>query len=357
MAKNLVVSRTLFEIAETIPCPADESWRAITVTGCNTLLAAGPTELSYIGSDKYLKDFVKTKAAAVLVQRKVSIPADAISAPLLTVDDVDLSLAKALELFAPPESKPPIGVSSFAVIAESATIGKDCSISDSVHIGERSIIGNNCIFHPGAVVGDDVTIGDDCIFYPSVVLRDRVIVGSRVIIHAGTIIGTDGFGYRWDGRKHLKIPQIGSVLIEDDVEIGSCTCIDRAKFGFTRIGRGTKIDNLVQIAHNCDIGQHCIIVGQVGIAGSTKLGNGVVLGGQVGVRDHLIIGDGAMIGASAGIHTSVPPKEVYMGTPAVPLRKYLREQALLRRLPEWAVRIRNMTREMEQLKADLEKLK
>jgi UDP-3-O-[3-hydroxymyristoyl] glucosamine N-acyltransferase len=175
-----------------------------------------------------------------------------------------------------------------------------------------------------------------------------------VVIHAGSVLGTDGFGYRWDGTKHAKVPQIGTVVVEDDVEIGSCVCIDRAKFAATRIGRGTKIDNLVQIAHNVQVGPHCIIVGQVGVAGSARLGAGVVLGGQVAIRDHATIGDGAMVAATSGVHEDVPPKAFMSGTPALPHRQSLREQAAMRRLPDLVVQVRKLQEEVEALRRKAE---
>ncbi len=166
-------------------------------------------------------------------------------------------------------------------------------------------------------------------------------------IHANGALGSDGFGYRWDGARHAKIPQIGSVIVEDDVEIGSCSCIDRAKFGATRVGRGTKIDNLVQIGHNAVIGPHCIIVGQAGVAGSTVLGTGVVLGGQSAVRDHITMGDGAMAAACSGIAGDVPPKAIVSGVPAIPHRQFWREQAALRRLPDLVVQVRKLRERLE----------
>ena len=172
-------------------------------------------------------------------------------------------------------------------------MGTSVRVGPFVSVGERSRLGDNVVLHPGVFVGDDVEIGDDCELFPQVVVRERISIGKRVIIHAGSVLGSDGFGYRWDGKQHTKIPQIGRVIVEDDVEIGSCVCIDRAKFSTTRIGKGTKIDNLVQIGHNVQTGPHCIIVGQVGLAGSVKLGAGVVLGGQSAVRDHITLGDGA----------------------------------------------------------------
>jgi UDP-3-O-[3-hydroxymyristoyl] glucosamine N-acyltransferase len=200
------------------------------------------------------------------------------------------------------------------------------------------------------VISDDVIIGNDCEIFPNVVIRERITIGSRVIIHAGSVLGTDGFGYRWDGKQHAKIPQIGTVLIDDDVEIGSCVCIDRAKMGATRVGRGTKIDNLVQIAHNCNIGANCIIVGQAGCAGSVTLGSGVVLGGQSAIRDHIKLGEGAMVAACAGVAEDVEPKAIVSGIPALPHRQSLREQAALRRLPDLVAQVRKLQEEIQKLK-------
>jgi UDP-3-O-[3-hydroxymyristoyl] glucosamine N-acyltransferase len=197
-------------------------------------------------------------------------------------------------------------------------------------------------------IGDDVSLGEQCVLHPHVVLRERVTLGNRVIIHAGSVIGSDGFGYRWDGARHRKIPQIGTVIIEDDVEIGACVCIDRAKFSATRIGHGTKIDNLVQVAHNVQVGPHCILVAQAGVAGSVRLGSGVVLGGQSAVRDHIQMGDGSMLAACSGVMQDVEPKQVVSGLPAIPHRQNLREQAALRRLPDLVTQVRQL---QEKLKA------
>jgi UDP-3-O-[3-hydroxymyristoyl] glucosamine N-acyltransferase len=199
-------------------------------------------------------------------------------------------------------------------------------------------------------IGSDVVIGDHCEFFPHVTVRERITIGNRVIIHANSVLGTDGFGYRWDGRQHDKVPQIGTVIIEDDIEIGSGVCIDRAKFGATRVGRGTKIDNLVQIAHNVTIGPHCIIVAQVGVAGSAKLGAGVALGGQTAVRDHVTLGDGVASAACTAIAQDFPAGTTVSGLPALPHRQSLREQAALRRLPDLIVQVRKLQELVESMK-------
>jgi len=338
-------------LATLFNCPPPASGTERTITGIATLTDAGEHDLSYVGSDAYLSEFSTTRAAAVLVSRKVHLPKDA-ATPALVVDDVDLATATLLERFAPPTARPPTGIDPTARIAPSAQLGEDIAVGPNVVIGERVRIGAGTVLHAAVFIGDDTALGDGCELYPHVVLRERITLGNRVIIHAGSVIGTDGFGYRWDGKNHVKIPQIGTVIIEDDVEIGSCVCIDRAKFSATRIGRGTKIDNLVQIAHNVEIGPHCIIVGQAGIAGSAKLGTGVVLGGQAAVRDHATIGDGAMAAACAAIADDVEPKMIVSGMPALPHRQSLREQAAIRRLPDLVVQVRKLQEEVEKLKGE-----
>ena len=323
------------------------------VTGIATLVDARPDELSFITSDAFAGQLATTRAAGVIMQKKLRLtpPPDQ---TMLVVDDADLAVAKVLELFAPSVPRPPDGIDPAARVAVTASLALDVAVGPNAFVGERTHVGARTVLHPGVYVGDDVVIGEDCVLYPNVVVRERITLGSRVIIHASSVLGTDGFGYRWDGSRHAKVSQIGTVVVEDDVEIGSCVCIDRAKFAATRIGRGTKIDNLVQIAHNVQVGPHCIIVAHVGIAGSATLGAGVVLGGQVAVRDHVTVGDGAMVAATSAIAEDVPPKSFMSGTPALPHRQSLREQAALRRLPDLVVQVRKLQEEVEALRKKLE---
>jgi UDP-3-O-[3-hydroxymyristoyl] glucosamine N-acyltransferase len=341
---------TLADIARLLKVPPVADGATI-ISGLAALVDAVPGDLSMIASDAYVKHFPGTRATAVIAQKKVKLPAS--SKVIFFVDEVDKAVAEVLTLFAPPTQRPTPGIDSSARISDSAVLGADCAIGPYVVIGHRAALGARVAVHPGAVIGDDVTIGDDCDLYPNVVVRERVSIGNRVVIHAGSVIGSDGFGYRWDGKQHAKIPQIGTVIIDDDVEIGSCVCIDRAKFGATRVGRGSKIDNLVQIAHNVQVGLHNIIVGQTGIAGSTRLGNGVVLGGQTAVRDHITIGDGAMVAARSAIANDLPAKTTVSGMPALPHRQSLREQAALRHLPELRVHVRKLQEELDELKKSL----
>ena len=343
-------SLTLAEIAALLHVPTPPGLGDRAMTGMATLAEAGPGDLSFLGSDAYLKQFAATKAGAVIVQKRVKLPRDGVHTPVFVVDDADLAVAKILKHFAPPVPRPPVGRHPSAFVAPSASVGDGARIGFNVFVGDDCRIGNGVVLHPGVHVGANVDIGDGCELFPNVVLRERVRLGNRVVIHSSTAIGTDGFGYRWDGTRHAKVPQIGTVVIEDDVEIGSCVCVDRAKFGATRVGRGTKIDNLVQVAHNVVIGPHCIVVGQAGLAGSVTLGAGVVLGGQCAIRDHITMGDGSMVAGCAGVAEDVDPKMIVSGLPALPHRQSLREQAALRRLPDLMAQMRKLQEELEQLK-------
>jgi UDP-3-O-[3-hydroxymyristoyl] glucosamine N-acyltransferase len=338
----------LSDIAFALQVPLPPAAASIPITGVATLNEAGATDLSFLNADAYLKEFDKTQAAAVLVHKRVKLPkTDKI---VLVVEDADLAMSEVLQLFAPPIPRPPVGVDQLARVSSTAKLGENVAIGPFVTIGDRARIGLNSVIHPNVSIGADVVIGDNCEIFPNVTVRERCNIGHRVIINAGSVIGTDGFGYRWDGKQHAKVPQIGTVIIEDDVEIGSCVCVDRAKFSVTRIGRGTKIDNLVQVAHNVTIGPHCIIVGQAGMAGSVTLGAGAVLGGQCAIRDHIKIGDQAMVAATAGVLEDVPPKTIVSGTPALPHRQSLREQAALRHLPDLRVQLRKLQEEVDELK-------
>jgi UDP-3-O-[3-hydroxymyristoyl] glucosamine N-acyltransferase len=338
---------TLGEIARvlnlSVPAKCD-----LHLTGVNSLAEACSTEISFVGSDRFLKELADTRAAAVLVQRNVKVP-PGVTRPILWVDDADLAMVKVLEMFAPPVPGPKQGIDPSARLDATVTVGDGSAIGAFVSIGANSRIGARCIIHPGVIIGDEVIIGDDCQIQPNVVIRERIVIGNRVILNAGAVLGTDGFGYRWDGKQHLKVPQIGTVIVEDDVELGSCVCVDRAKYGATRIGKGTKIDNLVQIAHNVVTGAHCIMAGQTGIAGSTTLGDGVVVGGATSIRDHVTIGSMVVIGARSGVIEDIKSGATVSGAPAIPHRQALREQAALRRLPDLWVQSRKAQEQLEEL--------
>jgi UDP-3-O-[3-hydroxymyristoyl] glucosamine N-acyltransferase len=346
------VMATLADIAELLNVPGPAGAGSLLITGVAMLPDARGDELSYLGSDRLLPQFAQTRAGAVLVQRRVKLPADP-GRPVLVVDDADLAVARVLELFAPAIPRPNVGIDPGARVDPSAVVGNDARIGPFVFVGEQVTIGARTVLHSGVYIGADTVVGDDCELFPNVVVRERCELGNRVVIHAGSVIGSDGFGYRWDGSKHAKIPQIGRVIIEDDVEIGSCVCVDRAKFAATRVGRGSKIDNLVQIAHNAVLGPHCIMAGQSGVAGSVTLGSGVMLGGQCAVRDHVHMADGSMLGPCSVAMDDVEPKQIVTGLPAIPHRQFLREQAAMRHLPELRSEVRKLQEELAELKRTL----
>jgi UDP-3-O-[3-hydroxymyristoyl] glucosamine N-acyltransferase len=343
---------TLGEIAEMLNVPIAAEARELPITGVATLADAERTELSYLGSDRLVAQFAPSRAAAVLVQRRVKLPPDP-GKPVLWVDDVDLAVGRVLELFAPPIPRPAVGIDPAARVDASAQVGEGARIGPFVFIGERATIGARAVLHSGVYIGADTVVGDDCELFANVVVRERCELGKRVVIHAGSVVGSDGFGYRWDGSKHAKIPQIGRVIIEDDVELGSCVCVDRAKFSATVVGRGSKIDNLVQIAHNAVLGPHCIMAGQSGVAGSVTLGSGVMLGGQCAVRDHVRMADGSALSPCSGAMDDVEPKQIVTGLPAIPHRQFLREQAAMRHLPELRAEMRKLQEQMEELRKRL----
>jgi UDP-3-O-[3-hydroxymyristoyl] glucosamine N-acyltransferase len=259
------------------------------------------------------------------------------------VPNARIAFAKALALFFPEPAKP-AGIHPLSVVAASASVDPTAHIGPHCTVGERVKIGARCVLQAGNFIGDDSTLADEVNLFPNVTIYPRTEIGRRVRIHAGTVIGSDGYGYVLDGGFHRKVPQIGSVIIGEDVEIGANVTIDRGALGPTIIGKGTKIDNLVQIAHNVEIGEHCILIAQVGIAGSTKLGNYVLLAGQVGIGGHLKIGNQATVGAQAGVMTDVPEKTTWLGAPAQPDKDFKRQVIALRRLPDLLKRIAEFER-------------
>jgi UDP-3-O-[3-hydroxymyristoyl] glucosamine N-acyltransferase len=339
---------TLADIAQLIDCPAPARGQQL-IKGVSSLVDAEPGEISFLVSDAYRKHLDGTRASAVIVQADVKLPSHP-RVPVLIVPDADLAVGKVLAMFAQPVPRPPAGIDATARVDPTARIDADAAIGPFCVVGARAVLGKNATLHAGVFIGDDVVVGHSCEFFPHVTIRERVTIGNRVIIHANSVLGTDGFGYRWDGSKHAKIPQIGTIIVEDDVEIGSCVCVDRAKFSATRIGHGTKIDNLVQIAHNVVIGPHCIVVGQAGLAGSARLGTGAVLGGQCAVRDHVTVGDGAMVAGCSAVAGDVDPKTIVSGLPALPHRQHLREQHALRHLPQVRAQLKKLQEEIELLK-------
>ncbi|RME40822.1 MAG: UDP-3-O-(3-hydroxymyristoyl)glucosamine N-acyltransferase [Planctomycetota bacterium] len=310
-----------------------------------TLDEAGAEDLSWVESPRYRAQAAASRAGVLLIDEHTEPLPDR---TVIRVPDPNLALCRALALLAPPKDVIPPGVHPTARIGRGAVV-EGVAVGPNVYIGDGATIGPGTVLYPGVFVGREARIGKDCTLWPNVVVRERVRIGDRVIIHPNATIGADGFGYLQREGRHVKIPQIGTVVIEDDVEIGANATIDRAKCGVTRIGRGAKIDNLVMIAHNCEVGEGSILVAQVGIAGSTKLGRYVMLGGQVGVIDHRTIGDGVQMAAKSAAYNDFPPGAVLRGIPARDHNRFGREQVALGKLPDLLKKVKALERRVAEL--------
>jgi UDP-3-O-[3-hydroxymyristoyl] glucosamine N-acyltransferase len=329
----------LSELAGRIHAQPAQEAQDIEITGVASLGDANPGDLSFFGNPKYITALRKTRASAVLVPLSFSEPI----APLcIPVEDPSAAFAELLPLFTPPAIIPAPGIHPTAVISPESHIGTGCSIGaytvieKGAHLGDRSVVGSHCF------IGQESKLGEDCHLQAHVSIRERCTIGNRVQLHNGVVIGAEGFGYEFREGRHQKIPQTGVVQIDDDVEIGANTTVDRARFGRTWIQRGTKIDNLCQIGHNVTIGEHCILCAQVGISGSTRLGNFVTLAGKVGLSGHIEIGDQVMIGAMSGIAKSVPSNTIMFGAPAQPIREYKENYALLKNIRKLYNRVKDL---------------
>lgn len=332
----------LSEIATALGCSVLGN-ADLEISGVAGLEDAGSSELTFLSNPKYTPLVRQTKASAILASAAL---ADCDVAVLVSANPY-LDFARAIELFHPAPYREP-GIHPTAVIAESATVGENAAIGPFVVIEPGAVIGNNAALHPHVVIERDVTIGDDFEAHPQVTVRHGTKIGNRVMLHNGVTVGSDGFGFarRADGSHH-KIPQAGIVVIEDDVEIQAGSCIDRAAVGETRIGRGTKIDNLVQIGHAVKVGNNTILCAQVGIAGSTTVGDNCVLAGQVGLVNHLKIGDGVLITAQSGVSTDLPDGAKVSGYPATDNRQWLRSTVVYNKLPELARELRKLRKKID----------
>lgn len=318
----------------------------IVIEGVREIEEATPHDIVFAFDRHHALAASRSQAAAAVLKRGYSVPGK----PVVIVDNPRLAMAIILDHFRPPLSAPH-GIDPTAHIGEGAKIAQDASVGAYAVIESGATIGAGCIIFPGAYIGRDVVIGDGTVIFPNVCIGERVRVGKRTIIHAGAVIGADGFGFVWDGNINRKIPQIGTVVIGNDVEIGANACIDRATIGATIIEDGTKIDNLVQIGHNVKVGPHVIIVGQTGIGGSCVIEERAILAGQVGVVDHVSIGGGATVAARSFVTSRVPPEEMVSGSPARPHREELESEVAIRRLP----RMIQSLRALEEIVSDLQK--
>ncbi len=340
------MTRTLEEIAAHIGCTY-EGDGSTPITGVAGIREAGEGDITFLSNPRYLKDLASTAASAVVASPGV----DAGQLAVIRADNPYYAFSKVVSLFAPVKQHPP-GVAEGARVSDRAFVAGDASVYPNAFVEAGAKIGARSVLYPGVYVGEGSEVGEDCILYPNVVVRDGVRIGDRVIIHGGTIIGADGFGYATEKGIHHKIPQVGGVVIEDEVELGANVTVDRGALGDTVIKRGTKIDNLVMIAHNVVVGEGSLIVAQVGISGSTELGHHVVLAGQVGVVGHLKIGDGVQVGAKSGVARNLEAWQTYSGIPAIPHKDWLRVQAVLPRLPELKKQVAGLAKSYEDAKSD-----
>ncbi len=316
---------------------------SIDIMGIASIEEAKEGQITYISHSKYESWISKTDASCIIVKKGSSYKTDK---TLILVEDPTLAFIKMADIFS-KRTPPPAGISPLAYVAEGAVIDKTASVGAFCILGRGCRLGKKTVLHPQVYVGDETVIGDNCIIYPGVIIREDVQIKNSVVIHPNCVIGADGFGYKETPTGIKKIPHIGGVIIEDEVEIGANTTVDRAKLGKTIIGRGTKIDNLVQIAHNVIIGENCIIVSQTGIAGSVEIGNNVVIAGQVGITDHVKIGDNVKIGAKSGISKSIKDNETVWGIPAREINKAKKSYLLNMRLPEIYGRLKKLEEKLE----------
>ncbi|MBD3179733.1 MAG: UDP-3-O-(3-hydroxymyristoyl)glucosamine N-acyltransferase [Candidatus Latescibacteria bacterium] len=319
----------------------------VEITGVAGIKTAGRGEITFLAHPKYEAFLSSTEASAIIASYECC---DDYHGSVIVTENPYLAFLKVVRLFDVPHlEKYPRGISGDSFISDSAVIGKQSHIGPDTYIGENVTIGERVTVLPFSFIGEGVRIGDDCLIYPNVTIREKTLIGNRVIIHAGAVIGSDGFGYAKNGSIHEKIPQIGMVVLEDEVEIGANSTIDRATTGKTIIRAGSKIDNLVQIAHNVSIGNNSIVAAQSGISGSTELGKNVILAGQSGLVGHISIGDNARVGAQGGVTKSIPPGTSVSGYPA-------REHSQARKIYACTARLPELLKEFRELKKKVERL-
>jgi len=331
---------TLQEIAELVggKLSGDSN---IVIEGVGSLTEAKKGEITFLASTRYKSEVSRTKASAIIIGEGVEL----LEIPSIKTKNPYLAFSRVMKVLVPPK-KLPGGIDKTSILGKEVKLGKDVAIGAYVVIGNGAVIGDRTVIFAGTYIGDKAVIGKDGLIYPNVTVREEVIIGDNVIIHPGAVIGADGFGYATEKGKHHKIPQIGTVEIENSVEIGANVTIDRATLGKTQIGEGTKIDNLVQIGHNVRVGKNCIIVSQVGISGSTVIGDNVVLAGQAGLVGHITIGDNAIVGAQAGVTKSVPANTTVSGYPA-------REHKIAQKIDAQLIRLPKLYQQIKELKQNI----
>jgi len=336
-------SKTLGQLADFVGGKVSGDANII-IKSAATLEKAGDGDISFLSNRKYVNMVETTKASAVIVSKECKSQAS-----LLIAEDPYFALMQIVVLLHGHREHPVVGISQKASVSETARVGKDCQINDFVVVSDNCKIGDRCVLYPGVFVGQGTEIGDDCILYPNTVVYDKCKIGNRVIIQANTTVGEDGFGFATHNGQHHKIPQIGIVIIEDDVEIGSGCEIERGALDETIIGKGCKIGDMVAIGHGAKVGPYCLLVPKVGIAGSTTLGHHCIVGGQVGIAGHIKIGNCVMIGAQSGVNNNIEDGKIVLGSPAIEAGKAKRVYAVMPHLPEMKQKIRKLEKKMEKI--------
>jgi UDP-3-O-[3-hydroxymyristoyl] glucosamine N-acyltransferase len=340
--------KTLAEIAKLVDGEIVGDANTV-ITGICGIKEAKPGDLTFVANPKYLPLMENTQASAIITSRDIQVSPK----PIIRTENPSLAFARMVSLIFPAEALHFKGIHPTAIIGKDVKLGRDVAIGPYAIIDDDAAIGDKTIIYGGCYIGRHSKIGSDTLIYPHVSIRERISIGNRVIIHSGTVIGSDGFGFATVKGLHHKIPQMGTVVVEDDVEIGANVTIDRARFDKTVIGKGTKIDNLVQIAHNVIIGENSIIVAQAGISGSTVIGNNVMLAGQAGLVGHITIGDGAIVAAQAGVTKSIPANTKVSGYPAKPHETAKKVNAYLQRLPQLAEKVKELQHKIEELEKQI----
>lgn len=344
------MDKTLVELASLVDGTL-EGDGSVVIKNVAPIDGAGPGDITFLADPKYSKLLAGTRASAVIVREGV---ARVEGLNLIFVKNPQFAFARVVEAIRPPALPLP-GVHARAEVAEKAILGKEISVGAFSVIESGAIIGDRTVIFPGVYIGRDALVGEDSVIYSGVSIREGTVIGKRVIIHCNSVIGSDGFGYGFDGSRYFKIPQRGIVRVEDDVEIGACVTVDRAALGETFIGRGTKIDNLVQVAHNVKIGENTIITAQVGIAGSTTVGSYVQLGGQAGLAGHISVGDRVSVAAKAGVTKDIRDGKTVSGFPAISHAEWLRAQTVFPKLPDIKKTVQELLQRIEALEEDAKK--
>lgn len=328
----------------------------LVIVAAQPIDAAGPQDITFVADKANVQKLRESRAGAALISPCLSDSLNAERTTLILVEDAHSAFVEILSKLRPRRPRSKVGVSPQAHVSATARIGRGTNIFPGAFVGDDVVIGENCDIYPGAFIGHGCRLGDNVTIYPHVVIYGDVSIGSRVILHASAIVGADGFGYRLTDGRHQKTPHFGTVRVEDDVEIGACTTVDRAMIGETVVGEGTKLDNLVMIAHNCRLGRHNMFVSQVGLAGSVTTGDYVVCAGQVGVADHVHLGNGCVLGSKSGVHKNLTGGQRYFGSPALPESEAKRNLMAQKKSADTRKRVRLLETRIAELSERLDKL-